>query len=41
VDALAGKVVGTDGLAVSLPFHLRNASEYGPGVLMAPKQVLG
>ena len=37
VDALAGKLVGTDELSVSLPFNPLKASEYEPQVLEGPE----
>ena len=36
-DALAGKLVGTDELSVSLPFNPLKASEYEPQVLEGPE----
>ena len=38
VDALAGKLVGTNELSVSLPFNPLKASEYEPQVLEGPEQ---
>ena len=38
VDVLAAKLVGTDELAVSLPFNPIKASEYEPRVLEGPEQ---
>ena len=38
VDTLAGKLVGTDELSVSLPFNPLKASEYEPQVLEGPEQ---
>ena len=38
VDALAGKLVGTDELSISLPFNPLKASEYEPQVLEGPEQ---
>jgi hypothetical protein len=37
MDALAGKLVGTDALAASLPFNTLKPSEYEPGVLNGPE----
>ena len=38
VDTLAGKLLGTDELSVSLPFNPLKASEYEPQVLEGPEQ---
>ena len=38
VDALAGKLVGTNELSVSLPFNPLKPSEYEPQVLEGPEQ---